>query len=280
MAARASGTGTITFGLVSVPVKVYAATSSKSVSFNMLHDKDKARVKQQLVCSLCGEVVERNQTCKGFEHAKEQYVVIDEGEIQGLLKKTDQTIEINEFIPMDDVDPVYFEKSQWLGPDKGGHKPYQLLLKAMTKSGKVAVGRFSTRGKEQLVVLRPAGEGIMMHGLFYHDEVRTVDDIDVVADKPIKDAELDLAVQLIEQLSNKKFEPQKYKDDYREQVLAIVERKVAGQEVVAPTPDAPREQIIDLVEALKASLLKKNQAAGGAANAGSEEKPGKQQKAG
>lgn len=268
MAARSIASGTITFGLVSVPVKVYSATSSKSIGFNMLHDADKARVKQQLVCSGCGEVVERNKTVKGFEHAKDQYVVLGDDELASLLKKSDQTIEIEEFVPISDVDPVYFEKSQWLGPDKGGLKPYALLLAAMKKSGKVAVGRFSTRGKEQLILLRPAGDGIMLHGLYYHDEVRTWDDVGVTEERPIKEGELNLAVQLIEQLSNARFEASRYRDDFRDNVLSIIEKKVAGQEVVLQAPEAPREQVIDLVEALKASLARRKSEEGSKAAAG------------
>ncbi len=281
MAARATASGTITFGLVSVPIKVYTATSSKNVSFNMLHDKDKSRLKQQYVCTLCGEVVERSHMAKGYEHAKDQYVVINEDELAGMLRKTDQSIEILEFVPITDVDPVYFEKSQLLGPDKGGAKPYALLMEAMKQSGKVAIGRFSTRGKEQLVLIRPSKEGLMLHGLYYHDEVRGFEDVDLGDPKAIKEGELGLAVQLIEQLSSGKFDPARHKDDFREAMLGLLEQKIAGAELTAPAPEQPREQIIDLMEALKASLAKKQAAApaASASDADSEEAKPKKKKA-
>ncbi|MBI5497763.1 MAG: Ku protein [Deltaproteobacteria bacterium] len=261
MAARASASGMITFGLVSVPIKLYTATSSKSVGFNMLHDKDKSRLKQQYVCSLCGEVVDRKNTVKGYEHAKDAYVTVTEDEMAALLKKSDQTIDIQEFVPMSEVDPVYFERSQLVGPDKGGGKPYALLVKALTQSGKVAIARYSVRGKEQLVLLRPARDGLMMHALYFHDEVRTFEDIDLGDPKAIRDNELALAVQLVEQLSSPRFDASKYHDDYREQLTAMLERKAAGETVNAAAPEQPREQIIDLMEALKASLAKKQSAA-------------------
>jgi DNA end-binding protein Ku len=272
MAARATSSGTISFGLVSIPVKVYTATSSKSLHFNMLHDKDKARLKQKYICTTCGEEVARDATVKGYEYTRDQFVILTDDELKGLQRKTDQTIEIEEFVPIEQVDPVYFEKSNLLGPDKGGTKAYRLLRDAMTKSGKVAVGRFSTRGRQQLVLLRPARGGILLHGLYYADEVRDFADVEIDETAAVKDAELELAQQLIEQLSQERFEPAKYEDEYRSAVLAAVERKVAGQEIVATKPEEAREQIIDLVAALKKSLAEKRAAAGGTEAAG-ERKP-------
>ncbi|HTO06669.1 MAG TPA: Ku protein [Myxococcota bacterium] len=257
MPARAISSGTISFGLVSIPIKVFTATSSKDVHFSMLHDKDKARVKQQYICSVCGEVVDRSHTVKGYEYARDQYVVITDEELTGLQRKTDQTIEIEEFVPISQVDPVYFEKSNLLGPDKGGHKAYQLLHRAMTETKRVAVGRYATRGRLQLVLLRPMGDGLAMHGLYYADEVRNFADIEIDKTIAVKDAEVKLAKELIEQLSQDKFQPEKYEDDYRRQVLAAVDRKVAGEEIVAAPPEEAREQIIDLVAALKKSLSEK-----------------------
>ena len=254
MAARAISSGTISFGLVSIPVKLYSASKSKSVSFNMLHSNDKARIKQQLVCSGCGEVVDRGDTLKGYEHAKGQYVVIEAEELQSLEQKSDRTIEIEEFIPIEQVDPHYFDRSNWLGPDKGGSKAYRLLRDALVETGKVAIGRFATRGKRQLVLLRAVDDGLMMHGLLYSDEVRTIDDIDLGDEVALKAGELKLATQLIEQLANDRFQPEQYRDDYRDAVLELVDRKVAGEEVIAvAAPEAPAP-IIDLVEALKKSL--------------------------
>ncbi|MFI5317718.1 MAG: Ku protein [Myxococcota bacterium] len=257
MPARATSSGTISFGLVSIPIKVFTATSSKDVHFSMLHEKDKSRLKQQYVCATCGEVVERSATVKGYEYSRDQYVVVTDEEIASLQRKTDQTIEIEEFVPIAQVDPVYFEKSNLLGPDKGGHKAYQLLHRAMIKTKRVAVGRYATRGRQQLVLLRPMGEGLAMHGLYYADEVRDFSDIEIDKTIALKDAELELATQLVEQLSHDKFQPEKYEDDYRSQILQAVDRKVAGEEIVAAPREEQREQIIDLVAALKKSLADK-----------------------
>jgi DNA end-binding protein Ku len=267
MAARAISSGTISFGLVSIPIKVFTATSGKDVHFSMLHAKDKSRLKQQYVCATCGEIVERTNTVKGYEYARDQYVVVTDEEIAGLQQKTDQTIEISEFVPISQVDPVYFEKSNLLGPDKGGHKAYQLLHRAMTQTKRVAVGRYATRGRQQLVLLRPMGDGLAMHGLFYADEVRDFADIEIDKTIAIKDAELELAKQLVEQLSNEKFQPEKYEDDYRRALLSAVDRKVAGEEIVAAPPEEAREQIIDLVAALKKSLADKAATPAAAASA-------------
>jgi DNA end-binding protein Ku len=267
MAARAISSGTISFGLVSIPIKVFTATSGKDVHFSMLHAKDKSRLKQQYVCATCGEIVERTNTVKGYEYARDQYVVVTDEEIAGLQQKTDQTIEISEFVPISQVDPVYFEKSNLLGPDKGGHKAYQLLHRAMTQTKRVAVGRYATRGRQQLVLLRPMGDGLAMHGLFYADEVRDFADIEIDKTIAIKDAELELAKQLVEQLSNEKFQPEKYEDDYRRALLSAGDRKVAGEEIVAAPPEEAREQIIDLVAALKKSLADKAATPAAAASA-------------
>ena len=204
---------------------------------------------------------------KGYEYARDQYVVVTDEEIAGLQQKTDQTIEISEFVPISQVDPVYFEKSNLLGPDKGGHKAYQLLHRAMTQTKRVAVGRYATRGRQQLVLLRPMGDGLAMHGLFYADEVRDFADIEIDKTIAIKDAELELAKQLVEQLSNEKFQPEKYEDDYRRALLSAVDRKVAGEEIVAAPPEEAREQIIDLVAALKKSLADKAATPAAAASA-------------
>jgi len=260
MPARAISSGTISFGLVSIPIKVFTATSAKDVHFSMLHEKDKSRLKQQYICSTCGETVERTATVKGYEYTKGQYVVVSDEELQALQRKTDQSIEIEEFVPISQVDPIYFEKSNLLGPDKGGQKAYQLLHRAMVQSGRVAVGRYSTRGRQQLVLLRPMGEGLAMHGLYYADEVRNFADIEIDTTIALKDAELELAKQLIEQLSHEKFEIDKYEDEYRRSILEAVDRKVAGEEIVITQPEEQREQIIDLVAALKKSLADKAKA--------------------
>jgi DNA end-binding protein Ku len=257
MAARAISSGTISFGLVSIPIKVYTATSSKDVHFSMLHAKDKSRLKQQYTCATCGEIVPRSDTVKGYEYSRDQYVVVTDEELAALQRKTDQTIEIEEFVPIAKVDPIYFEKSSLLGPDKGGQKAYQLLHQAMMETARVAVGRYSTRGRQQLVLLRPMGEGLAMHGLYYADEVRNFADIEIDKGIHLKDAELELAKQLIDSLSHETFAPEKYEDEYRRAILQAVDRKVAGEEIVAAPPEEAREQIIDLVAALKKSLAEK-----------------------
>lgn len=254
MAARATSTGTISFGLVSIPIKVYGATTSKAVRFSLLHDKDKSRLKQQFTCAACGEVVPRTETVKGYEYARGQYVVLTDDELKALEAQADKSIEIEEFIPIDQVDPVHFEKASLLGPDKGGAKAYRLLQAAMKRAGRVALGRFSTRGRQQLVLLRPSGHGLMMHALYHADEVRAFEDIELGEAPEPKKAELDLADQLIDQLSADTFRPEKYEDRYRRAVLAAVEQKVAGEEVVVIREDEVREQVIDLVAALKQSL--------------------------
>jgi DNA end-binding protein Ku len=257
MPARATASGTISFGLVSIPVKVYPATQSRAVRFNMLREKDRSRLKQQYVAAADGERVERDEIVKGYEYARGQYVVMTDAELKALERKTDHSIEIEDFVPIATVDPVYFDRSNLLGPDKGGAKAYRLLAEAMRETGMVAVGRFATRGRQQLVLIRPVEKGLVLHALFYADEVRGFDDIELGDDVELKSAELDLARQLIDQLAGKRFEPRRYEDDYRRAVLEAIEKKVAGEEVVLAPAAEPREQIIDLVAALKKSLAEK-----------------------
>jgi DNA end-binding protein Ku len=260
MPARATASGTISFGLVSIPIKVYTATSPKSVRFNMLDPRDNSRVKQQYVNAASGEPVDRGSMVRGFEYARGQYVVMTDDEVKALEQKSDGTIEISEFIPIEKVDPVYFDRSNLLGPDKGGAKAYKLLRESMSRTGRVAIGRFAARGKQQLVLIRPTEGGLMMHALFYADEVRSFDDVEIDEDIVLKDAESQLADQLIEQLSSNAFQPEKYEDEYRQAVLEAVDRKVAGEEVVVQPKTEAREQIIDLVAALKKSLAEKEDA--------------------
>jgi len=254
MAARPIASGIVSFGLVAVPVKLYPATRSKSLSFNMLHKKDRARLKQQYVCSGCGDVVERDDTVKGYEYAKGEYAVLSEDELRALEHKSDQSIEIDQFVPIEKVDPIYFDKAYLLGPDKGGHKPYRLLAAAMRESGKCAVAKFSTRGKQQLVLLRQADQGLVLHTLFYADEVRGFADVDLGDEVATKPAEVDLAVKLIEQLAADRFDAEQYEDEYRKAALEIIERKIEGKEIVTLPEHKPRAQVIDLMDALKQSL--------------------------
>lgn len=253
MAARANQSGTISFGLVSIPVKFYTAASSEQVRFNMLHAECGGRIKQQLYCPVHDDVVSRSETVKGYEFSKGEYVRFDEEELKALEASRDSSINIVEFVPFDCLDFIQVEKSYYLGPDKGGDKAYRLLGQAMSESKKVAVGRWAARGKEQLVVVRPYRDGLIFHQMFYADEVRAFEEIDTGATFEFHDAERQLANQLISQLSVEKFDASKYEDSFRTRVLGAVEQKVAGRKLEL-APEAPRAQIIDLVEALKQSL--------------------------
>lgn len=253
MPARAISSATISFGLVAIPVKLYTATASKQVRFNMLHPETKGRVKQQYVEPKSGAVVERSQLIKGYEYQKGQYVVFDEDELKKLEADRSTSLDIVEFVPLSSVDLLHVEKSYYLGPDKGGDKAYRLLTQSMKDTEKVAVGRWAARGKEQLVLLRPYRDGILLHQLFYADEVRAFDEVDTGATFEFKEIELSLAEKLISELSSERFDPQQYGDEYAARVLSAVEQKVAGQEVHL-VQEVPKAQIIDLFEALKQSV--------------------------
>ena len=255
MAARATASGTISFGLVSIPVKFYTAASSEQASFNLLHKKCGGRVKQLYICPTDNnETVERSDMVKGYEYARGQYVTFSDEELKTLEAERSNSIDITEFVPVSSVDFVQVEKSYYLGPDKGGDKAYRLLAESMTKKEMVAVGRWAARGKEQLVLIRPYGkDGIILHQLYYATEVRAFDEIDTGATFKFSDKEHDLAEKLIEQLSSEAFDAEKYTDSYSERVQTAVQQKVEGQEITV-APEAPKAQIIDLFEALKKSL--------------------------
>jgi DNA end-binding protein Ku len=250
------GSGTISFGLVSIPVKMYTATSPGGVAFNLLHAKCGSRIRQQTFCPTCNEVVERSALVRGYEFAKDQYARVSDEELKGLEGEASKIIDITEFVPLDKVDPIYFERAYYLGPDKGGEKPYRLLADALARSERVALASFVMRGKESLVLIRAAQGGLMLHAMYFADEVRNFGDVDKGEDAKIREGELDLAVKLIEGLSQPDFEPAQYKDEYRGRVLALIEQKIAGKEVTAAEAPAPRPHVIDLMEALRASLAK------------------------
>ena len=272
MAARAIGSATVSFGLVSIPVNIYSASQSSSdVSFNLLHKDCGARVKQQYVCSKDGATVPREEMVKGYEYAKGQYVLFSADELKALEEKATQTVEITEFVPAEKIDPIWFDKAYYLGPEKGGDRAYRLLAKAMEETRRWALAKYAARGKQYLVLVRPvAGGGLVMQQLHYADEVRSFDEVGV-PDGEVKDAELQLAVQLTEQVASPAFHPERYEDEAKKRVLELIEMKVAGQEVVLAPEEAPKGQIIDLMEALKASLAKREAAtAGGGAEAGTQ----------
>ena len=250
------GSGTISFGLVSIPVKMFSAASSAGVSFNMLHAKCGSRIRQQTFCPVCNVVVERAELVKGYEFVKDQYVRVSDDELKALEGESSKLIDIAEFVPLDRVDPIYFEKTYYLGPDKGGEKAYRLLSDAMTASGRVALAKFVMRGKESLVLIRAAQNGLMLHTMYFADEVRSFAEIDKGESAKIRDGEMALAQQLIDGLSNAEFEPERYADEYRQRVLELVNSKVEGKEIIAAGPPAQRAQVIDLMEALKESLAK------------------------
>jgi len=251
------GSGTISFGLVSIPVRLYTAASSANVSFNLLHAKCGSRIKQQTFCAICNEVVDRASLVKGYEFAKDQYVRVTDDELKGLEGEASKVIDIAEFVPLQSVDPIFFEKTYYLGPDKGGDKAYRLLGDAMEKGGRVALATFVMRGKESLVLIRPARGGLMLHTMYFADEVRDFGEIDRGQSAKIKPGELDLALQLIDGLAGDEFQPERFQDEYRHRVLDLINQKVEGKEVTAVGPQVQRAQVIDLMEALKESLAKR-----------------------
>ena len=258
-AARSIGSGTISFGLVSIPFKLYTATSTQNISFNMLHDKCNSRMKQQYLCPIDNEVVERDNIVKGYEYAKNQYVKFTAEELKKLEPAKTDSLEIVEFVPETSVDLVYMEKSYYIGPDKGGDRAYQLFSQALKASSRVAVGRYWTHGRVQLVLIKPYHDGgLIMHYSYYASEVRAFEGIAPTTQATFRDVERDLASQLIASLSSETFDPNKYRDEYLDRVRSAIDQKVAGKEI--SLPDAmPPAQIMDLFEALKRSIERKPQ---------------------
>jgi DNA end-binding protein Ku len=256
MPARSIGSGSISFGLVSIPVRFYVATHSEQPHFNQLHAACGTRIRQQLFCPHCERVVDRTELAKGYEVAHGQYVTFGEEELKALEAEASPTIDIHEFVPLAKVDPVYFEDSHYLGPDKGAEKAYHLLAGAMTDTGRVALAQHTTRGKEHLVLIRPMDGGLVLHTLYYADEVRSLDDVVKGTATKARPAEIDLARKLIEQLAAETFRPEQYRDHWRDRVAEVVEKKIAGEEVTAAAPTAPRAQVIDLMDALKQSIAR------------------------
>lgn len=257
MPARSIASATISFGLVSVPVNLFSSSeSSASISFNMLHAKCGSRLKQQYVCASEGSVVEKDEVTKGYEFAKGQYVRFTPEEIKALDEKATNAIDIAEFVPLAAVDRIYLEKVYYLGAGKGGERAYRLLAAALADTGRAALGQYSARGKQYLVLLRPMGDILVMEQLHYHGELKSADEVPR-PEVAIKDAELALARQLIEQASVDEFRPENYRDTVRDRVLEAIQQKVEGQEITATPAEAPQTKIIDLMDALKASLAKR-----------------------
>ena len=261
MAARSIGSLTISFGLVSIPVKLYSATeASRAISFNLLHKACGSRLKQQYFCVKEEVPVPREEMAKGYEFAKDQYVMFTPEELKALEEAGTQTADITEFVPATSIDPVFFDKAYFLGPDKGGAKPYALLARALKESGRCALGRWSARGKQYIVMVRPVDtglvEGLVMQQLLYGTEVRSINDLDIPKTE-VRPAELKLAQQLIEQQTVEKFDPTAYTDEVRARVEAAIQKKVEGQEITVAEAPEQGAQVIDLMDALRASLEKK-----------------------
>ena len=257
MAARSIASLTVSFGLVSIPVKLFSATeASRAISFNLLHKTCGSRLRQQYFCVKEEIPVSREEMTKGYEFQKDQYVMFSPEELKALEEVGTHTADITEFVPIDSIDPVYFDKAYYLGPDKGGAKPYALLARALRDTKRCALGRWAARGKQYIVMIRPVDDGLVMQQLLYAGEVRSIRDIDIPKTE-VRDAELKLAQQLIEQQASDKFDPAIYKDEVRERIEAAVHKKVeGGQEITMVEAPETGGQVIDLMEALRASLQK------------------------
>jgi DNA end-binding protein Ku len=256
--ARSIGSLTVSFGLVAIPAKLFTATqSSGSISFNLLHKTCGSRLRQQYLCQKEGVLVERDDMVKGYEFSKDQYVRFNPEEIKALEEVGTHAVEISEFVPIESIDPVYYDKTYYLAPDKGAAKPYSLLVAALKQSGRCGVGRWAARGKGYLVILRPIGDVLAMQQLHYAADVRRASEVEIP--KPeVKPAELKLAQQLIDQQTAEKFDPDAYKDELRGRIEAAIQKKVdEGQEITMAEPAPAGEgKVIDLMEALRASLEK------------------------
>ncbi|MGZ9057785.1 MAG: non-homologous end joining protein Ku [Burkholderiaceae bacterium] len=270
MAARSLQSVTITFGLVTIPVKMYAATNPRAgISFTMLDAKG-GRVKQQYVSAESGDVVARSEMVKGYEFEKDRFVTFTKEELKALEQASSGAVEITEFVPAASIDPVFYEKAYYLGPDKGGAKPYRLLAQAMRDSGRSAIGRWAAHGKQYLVNIRVVEQGLILQELLYADEVRSIDEVEI-PDAKVSTQELGLANQLIDSITSKSFDPTQYKDDVKDRIEEQIQKKVAGEEITVADDAAGSSgsaKVIDIMDALRASLKRKggNGAAAEASN--------------
>ena len=243
--------GQLAFGLVSFPVKVFGAARSETISFNQLHKADNSRIKQVIFCQAEDKAIPRNEIVKGYEYEKDHYVVVDEEDIKKAAPKSSKIMELLEFVKSEEVDPVYLESSYYLAPDDAGEKPYALLLEAMRQAGYVGLARITMHNREHVIVLRPGKQGIVMHTMYYADEVKKGEEFRTDTSL-VKEKELELAKSLVESLAAS-FQPEKYKDTYRENLQAVIQAKLQGQEVVE-TPAPQMAKVIDIMDALKQSL--------------------------
>jgi DNA end-binding protein Ku len=244
--------GYLTFGLISMPVRLFSGARSSSISFHMLHRDDLHRIKQQLYCPADNRVVERSEIVKGYEYRKDEYVVVEPEEIKKIEPKTAKTMEILEFVKADDVDPIYFESSYYMSPEEAGRRPYALLTKALEESKYVAIAKLTMHNREYTVILRPFDGGIMLHTMYYADEVREVENFGR-PDVELKEAEVKVANQLIEALAGK-WEPEKYHDTFQDNLKQLIETKLQGGKVVEIEKPKKMAPVVDLMAALKESL--------------------------
>jgi len=256
MPAHAIGSATISFGLVSVPIKLYSTSESRaSVSFNWLHKKCGSRLKQQYWCPKDDVKVEKDEMVKGYEFSKGQYVTFTPEELKALEEKATNAVDIVAFVPLSAVERIYLDRAYYLGPDKGGERAYRLLVESLKETGRAALGQYAVRGQQYLALVRPLGDVLVMEQLHYADELKAAADVPLGETK-IKPAELALAKQLIEQSSTEEFHPEEYKDTVRGRVMEAIQQKVEGQDITEEPAEAPKAKIIDLMEALKQSLAK------------------------
>jgi len=259
MAARSIASLTLSFGLVSIPVKLYSATeSSATVRFNLL-SKDGSRLKQQYVSEKDQKVVERSEMVKGYEFEKDRFVLFTADELKALQEGTSHTIDIVAFIPEKAIDPIFYDKAYFLAPDKRGGKPYTLLMQAMRHSGRCALAQWAWKGKQYVVQVRPAEDGLVLQQLLYADEVRSLNDLDIEK-VTVSDNELKLALQFIEQISQDSYDPAQFEDEEKKRILDMIDQKIAGKEIVATEEVEPSRggQVIDLMDALRASLVQRD----------------------
>jgi len=245
----------LSFGLVSIPVELYSAIDDHNIRFHLLHKKCGSRVRNQLFCPVCKVVIERDETVRGYEVSKGQYVKFEDAELEALEAEANRSIDMREFIPIEKVDPIYFESSYYLAPDKGADKPYRLLADTMAKTGRVALAQTVFHNKESLVQIRSVKRGLVLHFLFFKNEIRDFDAIAKGEGVQLPGEQLELGMSLIEKMSSADFEPERYADEYRERALAMIEQKVEGQEIKAVAPSTRRTgQVVDIFAALKKSL--------------------------
>ena len=248
--------GSISFGLVNVPVKLHTAVSQKDVRFHQLHANDNSRIKQKRVCAADGAEVPYEEIVKGYEIGPDQYVVVEPGELEELDPKATHTIDIEEFVHLDQIDPIFFERPYYVAPEERAAKPYRLLVEALEQSDKVAIARFVMRTKQYLAALRAVDGLLVLSTMLYADEVVSTDEIKALVgdDVELTERELKMAQQLVDSLTVDDFEPEKFRDEYREKVLELIEQKAAGEVVVAPVAEAEPTRVVDLLAALEASV--------------------------